>query len=408
MEWIGRPLFVSLAFVTLVPGLSAQVLLQGDTPGSRVIAFAGDQTILDAREPRKDIPCSVDPHKPELGFDLKFHAGYEVNIPMRDLNGGEDLLTMIFRITPGDKPDNPVYFTQKISVPKLDENAGGNAFVDGAFIVGEGKYQVDWLMRDRSQRICSSYWTSDAELSARDRAMRLSIPPETIEALDQEPFREEPAVSRDPNAGLSVKVLINFAPQRFLASAMRPYDMSALISILRNMSREPRICKFSVVAFNMQEQRVVYTQKAADQIDFPALGDSLNSVKLGTVRVDQLQQKHSDTEFLTQLISTEMANDHPDAVIFAGPKVMMDNAVPVEEVKAIGNGLSYPVFYLNYNLDPNGNPWRDAIGNVVKRLRGTEYTISKPYDLWNSWSDCVAHIVKSKVTKVASVASGTK
>ena len=53
-----------------------------------------------------------------------------------------------------------------------------------------------------------------------------------------------------------VKVLINFAPQQGSAASMQPIDTSALVSILRNISREPRICKFSVVAFNMNEQRV--------------------------------------------------------------------------------------------------------------------------------------------------------
>ena len=31
---------------------------------------------------------------------------------------------------------------------------------------------------------------------------------------------------------------------------------------------------------------------------------------------------------------------------------------------------------MNYDLSPQQNPWRDSIGNVVKRLRGYEYTIT--------------------------------
>ncbi len=408
MEWIGRPIALLVLSAVLPLRVPAQVLLRGDGPGSRVIVFDGDETILDSREERKDIPCTVTPRKPELGFDLKFHAGYDVSIPMKDLNGGDDLLTMVFRITPANKPDDPAYFTQKISVPKLDENAGGHAFVGGTYTFGEGDYKVDWMMRDRSQRICSSFWTSNTELSQRDRAIRLAIEPGVVEAMDWEPFREEPDVPRTSVDPLKVKILLNFAPQHYLASTMQPYDTAALVAILRNICREPRIAKFSLVAFNMQEQRVVYRQVEAPHIDFPALGESLNSVKLGTVRVSQLEEKHSDTEFLTQLITTEMENDHPDAVIFAGPKVMMETAVPTEQVKALSSDINFPVFYLNYNLNPIGNPWRDAIGNVVKRLRGFEYTISKPYDMWNSWSDVVSHIVKFKGTKVASIASSTK
>ena len=53
---------------------------------------------------------------------------------------------------------------------------------------------------------------------------------------------------------------------------LQPLDTSALTAILRNISRDPRIGKFTVVAFNLQEHRVVYRQDNAEKIDFPALG----------------------------------------------------------------------------------------------------------------------------------------
>ncbi len=399
---------VLLVLFGCAPWTFAQSMMQSSGPGTRLIMFGGDQTVLDAREPRQDIPCKVTPEKPELGFDLKFHTHFDISVPMAELHGGEDILTMLFRVTPAARPDSPSYFIQRITVPKLDEQRGGEAYLGGSFISGEGEYQVDWLMRDRSERVCSSYWTSTAVLSAKDRLVHVAVAPGAVEATDPEPFREEPPISRDPGNGVNVKVLVNFAPQRFLASSLQPIDTAALVSILRNISREPRIGKFSIVAFNMQEQRIVYRQDQADRIDFPALGSSLNKLKLGTVDVAHLNQKHSDTEFLTSLITTEMAKDHPDAVIFAGPKVMTEEQVSVDSLKAISNDVSFPVFYMNYILNPNANPWRDAIGNVVKKLRGYEYTISRPHDLWNAWTEIMSHIVKSRVARVASLTPATR
>ena len=49
--------------------------------------------------------------------------------------------------------------------------------------------------------------------------------------------------------------------------------------------------------------------------------------------------------------------------------------------------VSFPLFYLNYNLYPRENPWRDAIGNAVRFFKGVEYTISRPRDLWFAVSD---------------------
>jgi len=83
-------------------------------------------------------------------------------------------------------------------------------------------------------------------------------------------------------------------------------------------------------------------------------------------------------------------------VIFAGPKVMLDDHAPIDSLKEL-SGVNCPVFYMNYVLTPQQNPWRDSIGNVVKRLRGYEYTISRPRDLWTSWSDIMGHIVKLKL-----------
>ncbi len=110
-----------------------------------------------------------------------------------------------------------------------------------------------------------------------------------------------------------------------------------------------------------------------------------------------LTQKHGETEFLAGLMTQELAagTEHPDAVIFAGPKVMLDDAIPPETLKLLSD-VKEPVFYMNYNLNPQVNPWRDAIGNTVKYLKGVEYTISRPRDLFFSWTDIVARIVKSK------------
>ena len=127
----------------------------------------------------------------------------------------------------------------------------------------------------------------------------------------------------------------------------------------------------------MQEQRVIYRQEAASQIDFPAIGKALNSLNLGTVDLKRLSQKHGDTEFLANLITNEVkdAKSQPDAVIFAGPKVMLDDGLSPETLKQLGD-VKLPVFYMNYNLNPQVNPWRDAIGNAVKYLKGLEFTIT--------------------------------
>jgi hypothetical protein len=166
---------------------------------------------------------------------------------------------------------------------------------------------------------------------------------------------------------------------------------------------------------------VIYRQEDASQIDFPGLGKAVKTLKLGRIDVKQLAQKHADAEFLASLLSKEIQGnqDQPDAVIITGPKGNVrrtvdgsvggfgadtpDDSLPPDALKQLGE-VKFPVFYMNCDLDPTVNPWRDAIGNAVRALKGVEYRISRPRDVFFSWSEIAGRIVKSKFGK--SVAPG--
>jgi len=385
----------------------AQIPMVGSGPYGIIRIFNEDLAILEMREPRKDLPCSVSPVKATLGFDLRLHAGYEVSVPLRALAGAENLLTVIFRVTPQEPKGDAIYFTQRIRVPAIEADASGDAYLQGSFDLGEGKYHVDWLMRDRSERVCSDYWNVEARLQSSDKEIGLVMPAGSVEATPREPFQEEPPVVRaqgDPL--LNVKVLINFAPQKAYSAVLQPLDTNALVSILRSISREPRIGKFSVIAFNIQEQRVIYRQDDADRINFPELGEALESLNLGTVDLKRLSVKHGDTHFLTDLLQREIAaQGSADALVFAGPKAMLEENVEGTTLRQLGE-LNYPVFYMNCNLTPYANPWRDTIGYAVKALKGTEFTISRPRDLWFAVSEMVSRIMKFRQEKTAAHVSG--
>lgn len=385
----------------------SQVLVNGSGPGGAVRMFPTDLAVLEAGESRTDLPCTVVNSKPVLGFDLRFHAGYDVTIPLRELSGSENLLTILFRITPLEPAGKTVYMTQRIKVPAIEEDARGDAGLQGAFDVGEGRYRVDWLMRDRAERVCAHSWEVDAALPARDKGIQLALRSGEVRPIDREQFKEEPPVARSTEeTPLNVKLLINFAPQKADAATLRPLDTSALVEILRNISREPRIGRFSLVAFNLQERRVLFKQENAEKIDFPALGEALGTLNLGTVDLTRLSQKHGDTEFLTTLIQEEIAAapEPPDAMVIAGPKAMLEESITPESLKSIGQ-VNYPVFYMNYNLSPQAVPWNDTISKAVKFLKGYEYTITRPRDLWFAVTEMVSKIVKSKQDKRSGTSS---
>ena len=149
--------------VTSTPQVHGQILIHGSGPHQRANIFNTDLAVLESGEQRKDLPCTVTPSKPTLGFDLKFHAGYQVTVPLKELAGSENALSIVFRVDAATTiATSRSYFTQHLRVPPIEEDAKGDAYLQGAFDVGEGAYHIDWLMRDRTERICSSNWDSEA------------------------------------------------------------------------------------------------------------------------------------------------------------------------------------------------------------------------------------------------------
>src|ERR1700689_1387193 len=64
----------------------AQNMLNAD-PVSAVNLLPGDAAVLEMEEVKKDLPCTVTSVKPVLGFDLHFHSGYEISMPLKELAG---------------------------------------------------------------------------------------------------------------------------------------------------------------------------------------------------------------------------------------------------------------------------------------------------------------------------------
>lgn len=398
-------LITTAALVTLFPSAArSQFIVKPAEAGTHFSMLPSDLAILEAGETRKDLACTVTSKKPEVGFDLRYHAWYDVSIPLKELEGDEDLLTVVFRVFKADDKTHPQFFSQHIRVPAIEPDATGDAVLHGGFDIGEGSYHVDWLMRDRAERVCASSWDVEASLPAKDKAMMLFLPAGQIDQVQFEPFLDDPGIHRmasNPEQ-LNIKILVNFAPQNKDAAVLQPIDTAALISILRAIDHDSRIERVSLIAFNLQEQRILFRQDAAEHIDFPGLGKALHEVKPGVVDLGRLSQKHGETDFLSDLIEKELGSSaKPDGVIFAGPKAILQADVPQEDLRRIGD-IECPLFYMNYNLYPQEIPWRDSISHAVKYFKGTEYTISKPRDLWFATSEMVNSIARSKHLKTSS------
>jgi hypothetical protein len=386
---------IQLAFLTVMPSWS-QMMMQAESPGERIRLLPMDATVLDDDENRKELPCSVKPLAPKLGFDLRFHSGFEAIVPYRDLSQ-TNRLTVIFRVTPEEHPGEPIYFDERWTVPQVEEDTPGLGEVHGGFILGPGKYHIEWLMRDRHERFCSARWKLSADTRGRDNAVEVAVNSGTVIPESAEPFANEVVVKRPAEHALKVLVFLHIAPGTAGTADTRAEDNAALISIVRNIAREPRIGAYSIVAFNLEQNQILYRGRSSPQVDFHALGSAMNKLKPGIVDVRNILHGASGADLLGEIVDDEMTNERPDAVIFVGQRTATDRLHP-HSPTIKPKAPDCPVFYLNYNANPFPITSTDSIGSIVKLWKGFEYTISKPRDVFTAWAAVMREISKRRTS----------
>ena len=361
-----------------------------------------DMSVLASRERRADFACQVTPDKPSLGFDLRFHSDYHATIPIRVLADVGGWLQVIMRVTPANS-EEPIYFHHRYSVPDVPPGEKGESELAGGFDSGLGRYQVDWMMRDGRGRVCSSHWELEAKLRGGEQNLPLTLNPDMVADRPGGPFDEEPPVERATTRPLHVKILLNLSPVKPQETILRPEDAAVLLSILRSISREPGVSRFTLVAFNLREQKIVHQQGNAEKIDFSQLGQAIQSRTAGAVNYRLLQDRRSETHFVTKLLTDQLgaAAASPDAIIILGPKVTLENKVPLEPLKERG-AVPCPIFYLNYNPNPFSEPWRDTIGSALKAYKAAvAYNILLPRDWGAAMRDMLSRIAKRPASEPA-------
>jgi hypothetical protein len=379
---------------------SGQTLLE--SPGGTPYLHPTDLATLEAGIPRNDLNCAVTTLKPKLGLDFVFHAGFDVSVPTKDMELsvlGNDL-AVVFRITSQNSPQQPIYMSQRLHIPARRNEPGKSVVeMEGSFVVGEGKYHVDWLLRDKTDHICFSSWDMEAKLGSKEASIKPRIAPGSIQAVDADPFREEIAAARELDPA-NVDIIVNFGPRDSASAALDPGDVRAIMAILRQIAREPRIGAHSLLACSTPVSQVLYQQETSAGVDFPSIGESLKSLKLGLVSAKDLAVKNSRASFIGNVIKKVSSNPDSEALILIGPKMGQEPGGPREIAGALKE-LNKPVFYMSYDSDPISNPWRDLIGSAVKQAHGNEYGITTPRDLCDAWSDIVSRIARSKRGKGA-------
>src|SRR3954471_8200108 len=98
-------LYLCTAFFLSTNSGFGQMMLKPLQPGEPITLLPGDAAVFESPEFRKDLPCTVTGRKAELGFDLRFHSGYDVMIPLSELSGRGSKLSVVFRVYAQDNKE---------------------------------------------------------------------------------------------------------------------------------------------------------------------------------------------------------------------------------------------------------------------------------------------------------------
>ncbi len=121
---------------------------------------------FDSASRASHLRCQVHPVRPALTYHLQLQAGYVVDVPLNQFDGPGHSLNLLLRITPLEH--QPVYMQMAGPVSYTPLN-NVDAEVRGSFVVGEGSYAAETLVKDDSGRACYSQWRFQAKLAGSER-----------------------------------------------------------------------------------------------------------------------------------------------------------------------------------------------------------------------------------------------
>lgn len=329
-----------------------------------------------------NLDCKAYVGRPALDFEFRFFAPYSVALPVRQLAGPARRLALSVRVTPLSlETTEPVSFSADIDVDKVPDTVRGNIEHNASFVVGPGRYGVEWELRDTLGNHCLLRWDIEAKPRRSERDVRFSMAPGEVGDSRIFLFRpEEVRVGEDGRRPLRVKVFLNFDPwRRRRAASVRLFEFLPRIGALRALSRHPRIGELSMVVYSFQEQKVLHRHDLQDQFDFPELREAIDELSPALVSLEQLG-KYKQRDFFTQMLLDELPGEQPvDAYIFVGPDAEYGRKPPAERLAEIEE-LGTPVFA----LVSSRAAWKGLVGNAVKALDGRIYRFSGPQQLSES------------------------
>jgi len=362
-----------------------------------LIAFvpASAQVLLDsARLPRglrelteqpgeKRLSCEVMPMKPMLNYGFRFQTGYFARIPMQQFPGEGHTWGIILKVTPEGAEAKPYYLASRINLPKIPKT-NINFEMGGGFIVGAGRYKVEWLLFDDQSRICRKTWHLDARLTHAERAVKLNIPKNTVTDYSLHGLPQA-TIQTDDAKAIRLTVFLHVAPISMRRTTLRSTDRMTLLSSLSTLLEHVPTRSVRFVAFNLDQQKEIYHREQFARASIDEVAKSIDELELGLVDVKVLQNRKGHLDLLTELLQQESAAaEQSEVVLFLGPAARQFDKLPAAAVEGSTASSKRFLFFQLHPLFRGGatpsSEFPDSISQSIAPLKGKTVHIRTPGD----------------------------
>lgn len=373
--------------------------------------LAGQQIIDPARREKAEaffrkpeneakLACSIRTLQPALSFSFRYQTGFLVEVPMKQYIGTGHSMSMLFRVTPKEGGQDPVYMVSAIPLPNIPIPKNNSVLEFSAgFQVGEGEYNIEFMLLDDSERVCRQNWHIKAQLKGKDRDLKLDIAPNTI--LDYSYRRRRPTGGKADAPERRFTIMLHAAPAFARSTRLRGFDRVMLMGTLASMLERLPAQQVKLVVFSLDKQREILNEKV-DRRTFDHLERALNNLELGLVDINVLNNRKGHVDLLADLINEETEADKPtDAVIVLGPASRFFDKVPEQALEA-ATGKHQPFFYVKYKPPFDRSPdFPDSITHALRRVKGRMILVRSP----GEFARAIEQIESSLQTLPAATAS---
>jgi hypothetical protein len=378
MQWLkaGKRLVIALG-LAVVAGLQLAAPLRGQEllpPGEQAAA----SRLFDQSFQTERLNCTIERERPVLDFTFHFDAGFRITCPFREFGGRKTRVTILVRVTPeGGAP--VVLGTYGVfrglsgkPPPAVRAKRKVNYVASGGFSVGEGRYHVEVLLADPRKHTCHRAWWIKVS-HRRQKAVPVVLAAHQVSSLRIPPWR-----GLRQKGGLRLAVLLSAGSFNPRAARLGAGYQMMLLQILSSLLQQVPCSSVRLVAFNLDQERVIYRADAFKPSGFARLQRAFNGLNLGIVSVDTLRRRNEWAQMLAKLANQQLtAKPPPDAVIILGRSFRWVEKIPREMLMFRYPGM--PGFFYFENGPRNLFP--DSLGYLAKSFGGKIYKINTPHDL---------------------------